>query len=601
MERSLSKTRIQSFCGDVLPLRLLGGKPYSQDAITWRTDSDCVRIKSFADAAEPFTDGVLLTLLKAGTATVTASFEGKEYPCTVEVHERMQAASGKDLDYFVGDMHDHTWTNHKKADFTTRTEEHFPIRYLEQIREEDMLDFAVVSDHAGILNPAEYFRGFADAEDAQPMRPVIFPGSEGEVTVTNVDRLGVLRRNSGEIVTINSTSFPNTHSWEDFFSLMADCPFAICTLAHPQIVGYSVQGIWDFKLDQNNSPRFKELVRLIETGDGSDRGSNLINEYTYSVALDNGFRIAPTCSSDSHGPIWGYCRFPGKTVIMAPERSKEAFLDAFLHNRVYACQSGNVKLYYEVNGCAAPADLPLATEYRFSVSLSYFHKNRMTHPIRCQVISNEGKCVIDLDCRDQDEFSFTVQSDDARWFYLRLIDSEGKKTLSCPVWTGRAPIPAPTDALLPLDKAGFTAVDEASGKDASVLLNGDPTACFRSVGTTCSILIDMQRTEKICALSHFPKQVTHKDVADAGLVSQFLLCELPSAFRISTSVDGENYTLQKEGSFRVFGGEETIRFPETQARYVRLEVLTSCGVASGRKDYFSAHIAMAELTVWKKA
>ena len=601
MARSLSKDRIESFCGDVLPLRLLGGKPYSQEAITWRTDSDCVQVKSYADYAEPFTDGVLLTLVKPGRAVVTATFEGVDYPCTVEIRPRKSAESGRDLQYYVGDMHDHTWTNHKHADFAVRTEEHYPLRYLEQLRDEDLMDLSVVSDHASCLNPAEFFRGFDDAETAKPMRTVIFAGSEAEVSSREPDRYGVVHKNSGEIVTLNSTSFPNTQSWADFFDEMADCPVAFCTLAHPQIIGYSVPGIWNFCLDKNNSPRFRELVRLVETGDGSDRESNIINEYTYSVALDNGFRISPTCSSDSHGPIWGYSRFPGKTIFMAPERSKEAFLDAVLHNRVYACQTGNVKLYYEVNGHAAPADLPPADEYRFDVSLSYFQNNLVSHPVRCQVISNEGLCVADIDCTGQSEFSFTVHSEDAQYFYLRLLDIQGKKTLSCPVWTGRAPIPAPTEPLAPLDKKGFTAVDEMNGADASVLLNDDPASFFRSEGTTCSILIDMQRTETIAALSHYPRQLTHEMVKKAGLVSQFLIAEFPSAYRLSTSVDGEHYTVQKEAHFRIFGGEETIRFPETPARYVRLEILSSCGVASARKDFANAHIAMAELTVWKKA
>ncbi len=600
MERKLSKTKIESFCGDVVPLRLLGGAPGSP-AVTWSADGGCVRVRSFADEPEPFTEGVLLTLMKPGSAAVTASCGGETYTCAVEVRERKAAASGPDLDYFIGDMHDHTSMNHKHREFCARTEKEYPIRYLEQVRDKDMLDFCVVSDHADTINPAEFFRCFADAEDIGPMRAVVFPGSESEVTVRETDRYGVEHKNSGEIVTLNAAAFSNAHSWEEFFTKMEEAPFGICTLAHPQIMGYSVPGIWNFCLDKNNSPRFRELVRLVELGDGSDRSANLLNEYVYSLALDNGFRISPTNSSDSHGPVWGACCFPGKTIIMAPERSREAFLDAYLHNRVYACQSGNVKLYYEVNGHPAPADLPEAEEYRFDVSLSYFQTNLLSHPVRCQVISDGGLVAAEADCTGLDRFSVTVRSADASYFYLRLIDYAGKKTWSCPVWTGRKPAKVPAEPLVPLDKAGFTAFDETDGQDAGILLNDDPHAYWRSGGTTCSVHIDMHRIETVAALSHYPRILTQEDAEAVGLPQQFLTAELPHGYRIWSSLDGEHWTLCREGIFRVYGGEETVRFPETKARYIRLEITTTCGVASERGDYRRAHVAMAELTLWKKA
>ena len=86
--------------------------------------------------------------------------------------------------------------------------------------------------------------------------------------------------------------------------------------------------VWNFSLEKNNTPALRRMVKLVEVGNGGDRKSNLINEYVYSVALDNGFRVSTCCSSDSHGPVWGYGAFPGKTVLMAPEKSREAFLDA---------------------------------------------------------------------------------------------------------------------------------------------------------------------------------------------------------------------------------------------------------------------------------
>ena len=66
-------------------------------------------------------------------------------------------------------------------------------------------------------------------------------------------------------------------------------------------------------------------------------------------------------------------------------------------------------------------------------------------------------------------------------------------------------------------------------------------------------------------------------------------------------VDGEEYTVQKEGAFRDFAYEEIVRFPETKARYVKLEVLTTVGVDCERKDFKLSHVAIAELTLWNNA
>ena len=602
MDRYLSKTKLASFCGDVLPLRLLGGEPYTMEPITWKLDGDCVTLKSYTDDDKyPFTDGVLLTFVKPGKGTVTASFEGKDYVCEIECREAKTAKPGDKLNYYIGDLHDHTYNKHKYDLFVARTEEDYPRKCIRQVRDENLLDFSVVSDHACLLNAHEFFLGFADAEDAQPMELIVLPGSEAEITVYEEDRYGVKHKNSGEAVTLNCTAFPHTRTWEDYFDQLKDSPYAVCAFCHPQCASFATPGIWGFRLDVNHDERFLNRFHLIATGDGTDRSGNMIYEYVYSIALDNGFKISPTASSDSHGPIWGYYRIPAKTVIMAPEKSKEAFLDAIRNNRVYATGSGNVKLYYEVNGLPAPATLPETDTYDFKVKIDYFHHNPMTEVAQCQVISDRGECLEKIDCLGQSEINFTIHSDTARYFYLRLVDRQKSKTFSCPVWTGRPPIPAPTQPLVPLDKKGFTAVDIESGEDASVLLCDDPHRFFRSKGVTSTIVIDMQKEETISALSHYARLVSAHELKDEGKIPPWYFCELPHLFRLSTSVDGEEYTVQKEGGFRDFAYEEIVRFPETRARFVKLEILTTVGKDYEKKDFALSHVAIAELTVWKNA
>ena len=597
----LSKEVIDSFAGNVVSLRLDGVT--DKDRVTWKAEGDCLRLTTFDKDEEPYFAGVLVTLLFAGRGRVTAEIDGRVFSCAVAVRAMRHTEPSGHLKYYIGDLHDHTSGDHNKKTFKLRGEKDFPKQYLQQVKEEGILDFTAISDHACLLNAREFFRGFDDDATTDPKDLIVFSGSEAEVTVRETDRYGISHKCSGEIVTLNTGAWANTYSWDDYFHRVEQHPFTFATFAHPQIIGYSTPGVWNFCLDQNNSPRFLRLFRLIETGDGSDRQSNLINEYMYSVALDNGFHVSPTCSSDSHGPHWGAYRFPGKTVIMAPEKSKEAFLDAIMHNRVYATSSGNVKLYYEVNGTPAPATLDDTADYHFSVSISYF-ENRITDQIEhCQVISDEGACLLDFDCTGKSDFSFDLHTDTAHYFYLRLFDHYGKKTWSCPVWTGR-PLPV-QQARLPLiavPKEGFSAVDEVSGKDASVLLCDDPHQAFRSEKTTCAIVIDMHRTEEISALSHYPKILSQSEIIAEGWIAPHRIAFLPSRYRLSTSLDGTAFSVQKEGRFRVFGAEEFITFSPTRARFIKLEILSTVGKESRRQNpsFADALVDMAELTVWKK-
>ena len=161
-KRYLSRTHIATFCGNVMPLRLLGGEEYGMEKITWQTDDpSIVKIAGFSKnypTGGEFTDGVLLTFLAPGKAAVTAKHGENTYTCSLEIHEMRHAAPGEPLQYFVGDMHDHTWSNHKPAEFSNRPPEFYPINhYIKKMKADGKMDFAAISDHADIMNARERF------------------------------------------------------------------------------------------------------------------------------------------------------------------------------------------------------------------------------------------------------------------------------------------------------------------------------------------------------------------------------------------------------------------------------------------------------------
>ncbi len=606
MARKLSRDTISTFRGNVLPLRLLGGEEYNLDKITWKCDNENIvqitDFKKYHNTGE-FTNGVLLTFLEVGEAVVTAKYGKKEYTCKIEVREMRHAESSEDLRYFVGDMHDHTWNKHSLTEFEGRDASLYPINnYMPQMTADGKMDFAVVSDHANVLNARDFFRGYADTEDFGG-KCVFLPGAEGQVTQKETDRYGIEHMHGGEILMFNADTAFNTDSWDKFFKGLSHSPFAFCGYPHPQIIGFSVRGIWDFRHRENNSPRFKNLFRFIEIGNGTNECSNLIHEYIYSAALDEGFHLAPTCSSDAHGSRggWGYHRFPGKTVIMATEKSKEAFMDAILNNRMYSCSSGNVKLYYSVNGKAAPATLNNEGEYSFHVELSYFRMGEEnTHIKKCKVITDKGITLLELENMGN-VFDFTVSAPDSHYFFLTLIDKMGRKTWSCPVWTGKPFEEKKKEKkLIPLSKEGIKVCDRVSEKEIPELVNDDPLMPWESENTTADLIFDLGEEKTISALSHFPLWMERGSVVEKDHEYKALQ-HLPSKYRISVSSDGENFERVTLGHFRVFGWEETVRFPKKKARFVRVEILSSVGKEWEREEFKDATLTIAELTLWQDA
>jgi len=606
MSLALSKSSVTSYRGDVLPLHL--GFDSDQHAalakaeITWESDSDAVALRTFSgDDAMSFRHGVLLVLNRVGCAHVTATLDGVRYTCTVTVREPKTATSDDALQYYVGDLHNHTTHIHDHEAFIARTSE-FQHEYIEQIHSEGLLDFCVMSDHAGVLNDTDFFRNFLEVEKAEAGPVVIFPGAESEVTVREYDRFGVLHQNAGEIVTFNNDGYGAYRAWEPFCECVSKAPEPVAIFAHPNVVGFSTKGIWNFCFHKNNRPEMLRAVRGIETINGGNGRANLMHEFNYSMALDYGFRVSPVASSDSHGPIWGYRRMKPKTVLLAAEKSREAFLDALRHNRFYATESGNVKLRYTVNGKTAPADLDMTSDYRFHVELSSFEEDENSVPVACSVISDGGKTLLTL-TDIASNFDFEVHSDTARYFYLRLTDREGCRTWSMPVWTGRACDRYVEPTLTPVDMSRATAVDALTGCDASAAIDGDVTHTWEGQTGKASIVIDLHDVHEVTALGNYPRIVarpskTEDPEAWAKWREDTDTATIPTAYAIYTSTDGVSYEKQTEGIFRTFGGENIVTFARTNARYVRLDILSTVGADALPHLYGDVKCSIGNLTVF---
>ena len=285
----------------------------------------------------------------------------------------------------------------------------------------------------------------------------------------------------------------------------------------------------------------------------------------------------------------------GKTVIMAREKSREAFHDAFRQNRFYACESGNVKLKYSVNGATAPADIALTDTYDFHIELDYFKDDAASVPFLCQVISDYGNVVYETAVNAK-VLDFTIHSDSARYFYLKLIDTEGRKTWSTPVWCSREFDKPTSPDVEPLDMSDFTAT--AGEKDAADVINGDPFTSFFSEEKLPCVVIDMKKERDVCALGYYP-HIVQRQGRPEGWQTRYETKSLVTRFKVHASLDGKNYTELACFTCQTLGCESIVTFPETKARYIKFEVVGNVGLDSYRPNYADTETIIGNLTLFK--
>lgn len=594
----LTHTEVSSYVGDVFPLKLASDMySLAGDGVKWHIEGDAVTIRGFENDPElPFCDAVMVALHKVGTAKVIATHRKKEYVCTVNVRERKSSPSDYRHSYYRGDLHTHTTRTHDHNAFIQRTSG-FQRDQISFIKNQNLLDFGVISDHSVVMGYGfEFMRAYLTEEALRPMGPVMFPGAETGMTMIGEDRFGFKRNFGGELVVINADNHVNAFSWEEHLAAFKTSPDPVLIFAHPQSESAKYSN-WNFRFEEiRNYPELMRMARFMEMGNGAATKANVLHEYAFSRALDAGFRITTSCGSDGHG-IWGYLICPGKTILMAPEKTREAFVDAMREARGYACESANVKVRWSVNGHAAPADLPLTDTYNFKLCLDYFEDIPDTEIVKLQVVSDGGEWIHEQDVSGR-EVEFTLTSGTARYFYLRLQDSLGRRTWSVPIWCSR-----PFDAYEPprervlIDNKCFTATDELGG-DADKVIHGDHTDTYERADKHPTITVDMHAKATISAFGYAtPRLARTAPNAHGECVISHV--KYPRIIRVSTSLDGKEYTHAFTRGIRTYSGEEIFDFDARVARYVRLEVLRTVGEEYGRPEYKDEGCIIGVCSVFK--
>lgn len=593
MSMTVSRNKIITYQGNVVSLKI---ENVPADRIVWTCgNEDIVFIRRFASVPE----GVLLVMKAAGSTNVTVSCGDETVYVPVTVCPPHDSFNEENVRFFIGDLHDHTSNNHKIDEFRARTEG-LPSDSIGCVKSEGLLDFFVVTDHAGLMDDHDFFRSFVSAEELSDEGLVVFGGAESQVNLYEKDFYGLSHKNAGEVITLNADNYVDAPDWEIFFSRMKENEDAVFSFAHPQVVGWDENGIWCFDPENKGTDLMKKRFCLTEMGTGDDNGgSNMIHEWMYSLFLDCGFHVSPVSCSDCHGPAWGFDAWGGKTVIVASEKNKEAFLRAMRARRTYATESG-VRLWYTVNGKPGCGHIEAEDRYVFDVRIGTLDGFGKADVHVLQVISDGGLCVYEENVQGKDAVSFALDTPESCWFYLRLVDAHGCRTWSQPVLVnGKTPKKTALPVPERLDKHRFDA-RLADGGDATVLINGDPTKPLVFDGTSGCVTVDMGELYEISGVGIYPFRFTIADChygKDFGI--QKCCASMAKNYEIAVSVNGKDFRRVYTGSVRAYGKQEIAFFDEKmRARYVRFDFLNTIGSAQSDERFAAMPLCVGELDIF---
>ena len=245
--------------------------------------------------------------------------------------------------------------------------------------------------------------------------------------------------------------------------------------------------------------------------------------------------------------------------------------------------------------------MPLTDTYNFHVELSHFNPPKESEKTAIvEVISDYGKIVYSQNVAPSDSniLDFTVKSNTARYFYLRIYSIGGDRTWSPAVWTGRAfdECPEPEFTGVKIPKVNMSIVSCTPGTDPKLLINDNPKEAWTSDTPSAEVIIDLGEVQDVCAIGYWPHEISrdNPEITEAQFGARFL-----SGYEYYISKDGDDYHLAGEGTMLCHGGEQKVIFDPQKARYVKLKLLSSAGSASHKPHYLNSPVMIGEFDIYK--
>ena len=215
--------------------------------------------------------------------------------------------------------------------------------------------------------------------------------------------------------------YPDTNVTMPFvYSWLHDRPAALGQFDHP----YEGGGFFDdFRYSDTGDARmaFWEMQRSFQ-GD------------SFHVILDSGWHVGLSANQDNHHPDWGSLN--QLTGIWADSLAEGSVYSALKCMRTFGTLDRDFRLQFTVNDSWMGSAVPNG-QLHFRVVASDSDVNDNIE--RVDILTNHGVSLRSLVIGDTNavswEFDTTTNQGERRYFYVRVIQTDGDYAVSSPIWT----------------------------------------------------------------------------------------------------------------------------------------------------------------------
>ncbi len=309
------------------------------------------------------------------------------------------------------------------------------------------LDFLAVTDHSNS------FDNESDSQvdlgtDLTNVSDEWKQGHEAAAAVTGKDFVGLYgfemtwSDGFGHINTFNTPGFESrsnsefgnksgaTEGYQNYYDKLVKVGSSLSQFNHP---GTTFGDFQDFAF---YDPQVDQRITLIEVGNGEGAigSSGYFPSYEYYTrALDKGWHVAPTNNQDNHKGNWGDSN-TARSVVLASNLTEEAIYDAIRNYRVYATEDNDLSILYSLNDNAMGSILNKQDTVEITAKIS---DPTDTADMKVEVIVNGGLVLDSQTLTDgKGTVTFTFDSNDYSYYYLRVTQADQNIAVTAPVWTG---------------------------------------------------------------------------------------------------------------------------------------------------------------------
>ena len=313
----------------------------------------------------------------------------------------------------------------------------------------DNLDFLAVTDHSNSFDnesdasvdlgadllssetSSEWVQGHKAAKDATKDDFVGIYGfemtwSDGFGHINTFNTPGFESRSNSEF----GNKSGSTEGYQNYYDKLVEVEDSLSQFNHP---GTTFGDFQDFAF---YDPQVDQRITLIEVGNGEGAigSSGYFPSYEYYTrALDKGWHVAPTNNQDNHKGNWGDSN-TARSVVLASDLTEEGIYDAIRNYRVYATEDNDLSILYDLNGNAMGSILSKQDAVEITAQIS---EPTDTADMKVEVIVNGGLVLDSQTLTDgKGTVTFTFDSNDYSYYYLRVTQADQNITVTAPVWTG---------------------------------------------------------------------------------------------------------------------------------------------------------------------